>query len=390
MNRTAGAIGITRRAAALGIAAMLAGCAVVPRTTAPLPRAERPPAPLPGEAVLPPTGETRHRVALLVPLSGENQAVGQSLANATAMALLDTDADNLRITTYDTAGTGGPGAAAARAVRDGNALILGPLLREHVGPVVEAARSRNVPVVSFSNDTGVAGSGAFIMGISPEQSVARSIRFARAQGAQTFAALIPEGDYGARAEAAFRQSVAAAGGRVAAVETFARQNTSIVSAARRARTAGAVDAVFIGDSAALAARAAPELGSGVQIIGNELWAGDNNLARNSALRNAIFASVPDNNFARFAESYRARFGSAPFRIATLGYDAVLLTLNVAQDWRVGTPFPVRALVDEGGFLGLDGPFRFTRQGVGERGMEVRQVRANGVTVLDPAPASFRQ
>ncbi|WP_228243902.1 penicillin-binding protein activator [Porphyrobacter sp. GA68] len=390
MNRTAGTIGVTRRAAALGIAAMLAGCAVVPKTTAPLPRADRPPAPLPGETVLPPSGETRHRVALLVPLSGENQAVGQSLANATAMALLDTDADNLRITTYDTAGNGGPAAAAERAVRDGNALILGPLLREHVGPVVEAARSRNVPVVSFSNDTGVAGSGAFIMGISPEQSVARSIRFARAQGAQTFAALIPEGDYGARAEAAFRQSVAAAGGRVAAVETFARQNTSIVSAARRVRAAGAVDAVFIADSAALAARAAPELGAGVRIIGNELWAGDNNLARNSALRNAIFASVPDNNFARFAESYRARFGSAPFRIATLGYDAVLLTLNVAQDWRVGTPFPVRALVDDGGFLGLDGPFRFTRQGVGERGMEVRQVRANGVTVLDPTPANFRQ
>jgi hypothetical protein len=37
-----------------------------------------------------PTDTARHRVALLVPLSGENAAVGRSIANATTMALLDT------------------------------------------------------------------------------------------------------------------------------------------------------------------------------------------------------------------------------------------------------------------------------------------------------------
>jgi hypothetical protein len=45
----------------------------------------------PQENVLP-SDAGRHRVALLVPLTGPNAAVGQAIANATTMALLDTNA----------------------------------------------------------------------------------------------------------------------------------------------------------------------------------------------------------------------------------------------------------------------------------------------------------
>lgn len=58
-----------------------------------------------------PTDTLRHRVALLVPMSGPNAAVGQSIANATTLALMDTRTDKIRITTYDTA----PGPIATRA-----------------------------------------------------------------------------------------------------------------------------------------------------------------------------------------------------------------------------------------------------------------------------------
>ena len=44
-----------------------------------------------------------------MPLTGANAGVGQSIANATKLAMLDTKSDAVRITTYDTA----PGAAAA-------------------------------------------------------------------------------------------------------------------------------------------------------------------------------------------------------------------------------------------------------------------------------------
>ncbi|NWP15581.1 penicillin-binding protein activator, partial [Escherichia coli] len=56
----------------------------------------------------------RHRVALLVPMTGPNAGVGKSLANATQLAILDTKSDVLRITTYDTAG--GAANAARQAI----------------------------------------------------------------------------------------------------------------------------------------------------------------------------------------------------------------------------------------------------------------------------------
>ena len=75
-------------------------------------------------------------------------------------------------------------------------------------------------------------------------------------------------------------------------------------------------------------------------------------------------------------------------MSTIGYDAVLLVLRLAQDWRPGRPFPLAALRSDEGFLGLDGPFRFGRDGVIERTMEVREVRTGTVTIIDPAPQRF--
>jgi hypothetical protein len=106
------------------------------------------------------------------------------------------------------------------------------------------------------------------------------------------------------------------------------------------------------------------------------------------LRGAWFAAVPDTRFKRFSDSYKARFGGQPYRIATLGYDSVLLTLRVARNWKPGASFPTANLFESGGFLGLDGPFRFRTNGVIERALEVREVRQGGITVVSPAPVRF--
>jgi len=374
-----------RRAAIAALtAALLAGCQVVPK--APV---EAPPPPEKPSAALP-ADQLRHRVALLVPLSGPNAQVGQSLANATTMALLDTNAENLRITTYDTAS--GPSAAATRAIADGAKLILGPLMGDEVAAVAQIARPARVPIISFSNDAGVAAPGAFVMGSLPGQSIGRTVRYARAHGAGRFAALIPEGEYGERAEAAFKTAVVEAGGALAGVETYSRTNTSVISAARRLKTRGGFDAVLLADGGRIAGLAAPALRGGkppVRLLGTELWSGDATVVATPALSGALFSAVSDGRFRQFAESYKSRFGSQPYRLATLGYDAVLLTLRVAREWKPGAPFPMGRIGDHGGFLGLDGPFRFGDNGVVQRAFEVNEVRPGGVTVVSPAPARFQ-
>jgi len=381
---------IRRGLAALLLTMILAACQVIP-DTGQTPTTAPPPPQLegPSDDVLP-TDDDRHRIAILVPLSGANEAVGRSIANAATMALLDTNAQNLRITSYDTAP--GAGTAAARAISDGNRLILGPLLRDDVTAVLGQARSANVPLITFSNDSSIAAPDVFVMGHVPEQSVARTVGYAIRQGSRRFAALVPGGDYGERTAAALTRAVQSAGGSVVATERYDRGNTSIISAAERLRAAGGFDAVLIAEGArlsALAASALGERGARPNLLGTELWSGEAGIASASALNGAWYAAVTDERYRQFVDSYRTRFGEQPHRIATLGYDSVLLTLRVARDWTPGRPFPLATLRDPEGFLGLDGPFRFSADGVGERAMEVRQVGNGTVTVVDPAPARFQ-
>lgn len=376
---------VTRRNVMMAAGAvLLSGCSIIPKGgDAPTVGT---PTPEPSATTLP-QDENLHRVALLVPLSGQNGEVGQSIANATTMAILDTEASNLRITTYDTAE--GPQAAARQAIADGSKLIIGPLLGSNVVSVRAEAAPANVPIISFSNDATVAGPGVFVMGHIPEQSIARSVEYARDNGADSFAILAPDGDYGVRADAALRSALSEYGGNLVASESYTRSNTSVVSAAGRLKQRGGFDTILIADGGANSIRGAEAVKSaGLRILGTERWSGDSALLRSSALRGALFSAVSDARYAGFVRSYQERFGGQPYRVATLGYDAVLLTLRAAREWRFGRPFPTDVLFQSGGFDGIDGPFRFQRNGVIQRSMEVRRVTNGDVEVVSAAPKGF--
>ena len=205
------------------LAMSLAGCQLVPK-----PRPDLPPEELPEEVEQPreeepgsrlPPEETRNRVAVLVPTSGANAGVGQSIANAANLALLDAGGERIRITVYDTA-RGGAVAAANQALADGNGLFLGPLLAEDVRAVAPVARRADVPVISFSNDSSVAGNGVYLMGFTPGQSIERVVGHARSVGLERFGALAPANVYGRRASDAMVGAVEDEGGRLVAMQSF--------------------------------------------------------------------------------------------------------------------------------------------------------------------------
>lgn len=385
------------RAAAIGATMFLAACASGPRM---IPEAERPapidrPAPPVVRPIQPglPQDVERHRIALLVPLSGPNAGVGRSLQNATQLAVLDTRSDALRITTYDTAAPGGAGAAATQAIADGNKLILGPLLAEEAREVAPVARRARVPVLSFSNDASVAGNGTFILGYVPGQSIERVVNFAARSGIKEFAGLIPSGLYGERASTALLRAVEDAGGRVLAMETYDARPGSMTNAVAKIGRSP-FQAILIAGSADGAVTAAPLIrrspgGKTARLLGTELWNTDSSIGGRRALSGAWFASVPDNYYRQYATKYRARFGNAAYRMSTLGYDAVLLTVRIARDWRPGQEFPERRLVEPEGFAGLDGAFRFGRDGVAERALEVQEIRDGTTATVSPAPANFK-
>jgi hypothetical protein len=186
------------------------------------------------------------------------------------------------------------------------------------------------------------------------------------------------------------------GGVLVGMEGYERNEGAMAAAVRRLKAHGPFDAVLVADSAPAAAEAATLLAPspsrpgvpGPRILGTELWRGDAVVARTPALDGALFAALSDARFHRFADAYKARFGTAPYRISTLGYDSVLLTLRIAREWRPDAPFPTARLFDRDGFIGMDGAFRFGSGEVIERSLEVREVRGGTETVVSPAPARF--
>ncbi len=358
---------------------LLSACAAIPRG------GEGPP-----PVVTPDPLDGMHRVALLLPMTGPDADVGQSIANATALALTDTKATNIRMITYDT----GLGVAAAtkRAIADGNKVILGPLRGDHVVEAATVARPAGVPIISFSNDVGVAGQNVFLLGHLPNQSIDRVVRYAKAQGFNRFGGIVSTNVYGQRAQSNLTSAVRAAGGTLVGIQEADGTAGSADAAARRLMQMGQIDAVLIADSGRAAITTVPALRRNglrnAKILGTDLWNIDGSLAGNAPMYGAWFASVSDTLYAQYATKYRTRFGKAPLRLSSLGYDSVLLVARVARDWRPGTKFPVAQLVDPQGFIGVDGAFRFTANGLTDRMLEVQEIQAGKFVTVSAAPTQF--
>ena len=374
-----GLSGRLRKILALSFLTLLAACTAVPRG------GNGPPV-----VVTPDPLDSLHRVALLLPITGPDADVGQSLANATALALADTKVTNIRLITYDTAL--GVDAATRRAIADGNKLILGPLRGDNVLQAAAIARPAGVPIISFSNDIGVAGQNVFLLGHLPNQSIDRVVRYAKAQGYNRFGGIVSNNVYGQRALSNLTNSVRSVGGTLVGIQEVDGSAASVDAATRRLGAMGQIDAVLVADSGRVAVVTVPSLRKhglkNAKILGTDLWNIDGSLASSSNMYGAWFASVSDTLYNQYATKYRARYGRSPLRLSSLGYDSVLLVARVARIWRPGSKFPVSQLTDPQGFIGVDGSFRFMPNGLTERTLEVQEIQAGKFVTINAAPATF--
>lgn len=408
---------------------LLAACATTPAVqTAPEVAAPPPAVVVDDAAERQKVDAQRLRIAVLAPTTGDpaQARLGQSLANAAALAIQELNNRQLRLSVYDTA-AGGATAAARKALEDGAHIILGPLLSSETTAVAPLARAAKVPVVSFSNDSSIAQDGVFLMGFQPDQAIERVVSYAARRGVTQFAALTPQGRYGQTATEAFFSAVRQSGGRIVAAESYERprsaaERNKLMPAARKvtryeqrlaAARAGVkpnpdgtipvvstqiapppFQALLIADTYGWARAFAPTLRTfgvetpGIRILGTELWTTDRSVGQDQQLVGAWFASVPDFQFDAMARRYAQQYGSRPQRIASFGYDGVLLAASALGRWKPGEGFPARVMRDSDGFTGVDGLFRFNANGIAQRGLQVQEVTGSGVRLVSSAPTSF--
>lgn len=366
----------------------------------PPPQAALPPPPAPEAAPAPaaprPDFGGRSDIALLLPQSGPNAALGHDMIDAAELALTDLGSDDLALTPKDTKGTAEGAADAARsAVADGAKLIIGPLTAPEVQAVAPIAQQAGIDVLAFSNQARVAGNGVFVLGFLPQQEAWRIAQYAHSTGIDHFAVLAPSTAYGELTARAFRDGVSAAGGTVDQLQFYdpnLMDPRPVVQALAGANKP-TFQAVLIPEPAAAKLKnivsILPVYQMGqpdVRPLGTDTW-DHPDLGSEPALVGGWYAAPPPDARAGFEQRFKQAYGRAPQRLATLSYDAVGIAVVLQKT--PGSSFSSQALMNPSGFSGADGVFRLLPDGTTERGLAVLQVEHQGVSVVSPAPESFQ-
>jgi ABC-type branched-subunit amino acid transport system substrate-binding protein len=319
-------------------------------------------------------------VGLLLPLTGGNAPLGQAMLNAAQLALFDQGDRRIELLPRDTRGTpSGAAQAAQAALADGAVALAGPLTLGETAQAVATAGGR-APVFAFTSDETQAGTGVWVLGITPSQQVRRIVAAASEAGARRFALVAPDDAFGQRLAVAMRSAAQSLGAPPPTIILAA--NRGDMTATAQQLVGSPPDAVLIGFGgpgarAAANAIAAAFPAGAPRLLGTSLWMTDATLGQEPALAGAWFPGPDPVGRARFDQQYDAAFGERAPRLAGTAYDAVALAARSARE---GAP-PVGAA-----FMGADGPIRLLEAGSLTRGLAVFAVRPGGeAEMVQPAP-----
>mgnify|MGYP001386514781 CR=1 FL=1 len=341
------------------------------------------------------------QVALLVPGGSSDQGrqvLATSLENAARLAVSDLRGVDIDLRIYETAGDPGRAAQVAQQAADAGArIILGPVFGDEANAVGATAARSGLSVLSFSNNTAIAGGNVFILGQSFDNTAERLLNHAASEGRGQVMIVAERTTEGEIAEAAIRSAAARTGASIVATESYSFSQQGIVEAlpaiASTARSSGAQTLFFTANTAGalpILAQLLPDNRIShpqFQFMGLTRWDIPPATLELRGLQEGWFAMPDPALTERFEARYAAAYGSSPHPIAGLAYDGIAA---IGALLATGQPDALsRAALTQGsGFVGVNGVFRFRPDGTIQRGLAVATIRDNAVVILDSAPRSF--
>ncbi|WP_299845408.1 penicillin-binding protein activator [uncultured Paracoccus sp.] len=340
-------------------------------------------------------------VALLAPGgtgSADLEWLSRSLKNAARMAAADAQGAQIDLRIYDSGDDAGRAVARATEAADAGAkVILGPLFADSANAVGNAMASRDINVISFSNNADIAGGNVFIIGNSFANVADRLVSYGVRNGKRRVLTVAEDdvaGQVGARAiETAIARNGATLAGRVTHPVSITGIDGVTPQIAQAAQS-GQIDAIFMtaNNQAVLPYLTEKLAAAGVtsqvtQFMGLTRWDEPASRLQLPQLQGGWFALPDTTRKAAFEARYRAAYGEAPHELAGLAYDSVAA---IAANLRAGKRDAVASsgLTQRAGFSGVNGAFRFRPDGTNQRALAVATIRGNQLVILDPAPRGF--
>lgn len=339
-------------------------------------------------------------VALLVPRGGSasDDLLAKNLENAARLAIRDLSGVQIDLRVYGTAGQASRAASvAAQAVAEGAKIIIGPVYGEAANAAGVATAASGVNILSFSNNTTIAGGNVFVLGPTFDNTANRLVSYAKRAGKDKIVIMHANDISGQLGRNAIQKAITANRATLAGSVDYALSQEGVRAAIPRVNAAlqsTGADALFLTANSSTAlpllAGLLPEAGIGtqaVQYVGLSRWDIPAQTLALPGIQGAWFALPDPDASAAFATRYAAAYGERPLDIAGLAFDGIAAIGSLAKSGKRNA-LSASALTQGAGFRGANGIFRLQRDGTNQRGLAVAEVRNNQVVLLEAAPKAF--
>lgn len=342
-------------------------------------------------------------VALLVPLSGEAQHIGRSIEQAAKLAIEDHHQKKVNLEVIDTGSDVDISQSAIKKVKSGNfKAIIGPLFASHARSLA-ANNRKQIPIVTFSNDSTLAGTqNLYLAGFMPQQQIEKVIHYAHANQYKVIYALVPQSKYGELVTKLLTDMKQKYGYDIREVFYYAPGKAK--EAAQKIVDIAMPKVIDLSDLSTISvekiAILIPEGNSNlreitqyiaenrgddngdVRFLGTSQWR-KFDLVNLPGTQGAWIALPPQLSIAQFENKFAKKSEVRAPEISALGYDMTQL-ISVLSD---------RSSINEdiktaSGFSGFTGTFRFLENGENQRKLSIVEVRDHKFKEVEPAADNF--
>lgn len=362
------------------------------------------------------------KVGILLPLSGKNKELGQSLLNAATMSLFENDAnDDIELIVFDAKDNQfGATSAIGEAATKGIKIIIGPVFSNSVEAIADKIKSEKMIALSFSNNMDLANkNGIFLMGFMPEQQIEKIVSYSISQGRNNFSVIAPNNQYGLKVANIFKEVVQRKDGNFI-ISEFYLNNKELDKAAARVvnsfivpervsnkvnRKKGDIglkegdkvysDTILIPESGATLFKIVDYIKKSnvnerdFQFIGTSQW--DEIATLNDPNLVGSWFPAPDfHEYKNFEKKYYKTYGKFPVRISSIAYDAMGAIINLVNQTgnkNLTTDDFINYSSPKNGFEGIDGLFRFLPNGLVQRNLAILEVDNAEFKIAD-SPSIF--
>ncbi|MDA7705466.1 penicillin-binding protein activator [Rickettsiales bacterium] len=363
------------------------------------------------------------KIALLLPISGKYDKIGNELLNAAHLSLYENDPKNrIELVVFDSKGTE---FGARRAIREiisqDIKIVIGPLFSAATESVIDIVADHDIILLSLSNNDNLQGKkNIFVTGIDIEQQIERLVEYSMDKGLNSFSIVAPNNSYGLKVANSLRDVAKGKDGYFVASSFYKNQDQINKSVAKiinsysisqsayddlsdedKEKSLAEIpisnedkiysDVILVadsGDNLDLVLNHIDENNidkRAIQIIGLKEWDKMSTLYNVRANGSWFTSSNPD-IYKKYEYLYYDHFKKIPNRVTSVVYDMVWSVINLSYD--NGDVQIDDFILEKSGFEGVDGSFRFLDNGIVQRNFAILEVTDNKFQIIDPDSRYF--